>query len=254
MEVIITNRVLKKTLIGLIYLTIFSFFIFIGAKIFFQYWTPQIKVSDIAQLEVVDKKIINKGGGIYNFIIQVKNPNTDFGASKIKYSIFAYGKSNELIEERQGVGFLMPSEIKYFFVLNWYSKESIERIEAKVDSVIWAKFDKNYYNWLPVRGLKARFSQPPEIGYLYADGILKNDSPYFLKNIAIKVVLKDKKGKIIAINKTSLYDVKAKESRYFKVIWNNPFYGVKKEDIDLFNVEVYPEANFIIAQEQNKLF
>ncbi len=253
-EFIITNRTLKKVLIGLIYLILFSFLVFLSTKTIFYYWYKSLKTEKFIPIEVVGNNIIKKGGSLYDVGFQIKNPNFEYGAFKFKYTIEAYDREDNFIGKKEGENFIMPNEIKYILVLNWQSDKDISRIKIKIDSIVWAYFKKDYYNWLPIHNLKANFSQPPEVGYLHVEGVLKNNSPYYLKKIAVNIILRNKNGNIIAINNTMLYDLKAKENRYFKALWNSPFLGVKKEDINLLDVEIYPEANFILAEKENKLF
>ncbi len=254
MAIEITNRTLKKTIIGLVYLIIFSGIVFFSLGTLLSKYKVSQKTINVLPLQIIYQKPIQKNTKTYNFIVQIKNPNISYGAVKFKYTIFIYDRNDQIIKAIPETGFIMPNEIKYFLVLNWQSPKPIGKIEAKIGPMIWNNFNESYYNWLPVRSLRAVFSQPPEIGYLYVDGILKNNSPYFLKKSTVAVVIRNKKGNIIAVSQTALYDMKPQEGRYFKVVWNNPFLGVKKDQIDLDNIEVYPESNFIIAKEKTKLF
>ena len=245
MQIEITKRVIKQVIIGGIYLLLFSValvFIFTKAK------PAKVKPPEesLFPLEAVGVKAIRSEGSSFNILFQLKNPNLSWGARVLKYKISAYDKNDNIISERDGRDFILPNETKYIFALNWYLDKPLGQIKVKIGPSSWEMLNENYYDWLKVYNLRANFSVPPEVGYLYAEGTVRNNSPFDLKNIIVKVILKDKKGKIIGIGKTVLYDILAKDSRYFKVIWRSPFEGIKKSDIDLSSLEVYPESNFLL--------
>ena len=89
-------------------------------------------------LEIATPQAIS-GRGVYDFFVEIKNPNVDFWAEFDYY--FTNGKQE--IERKKG--FIFPWETKYLISLNHELVERISTVNLVIENLKWARTNSHKY-------------------------------------------------------------------------------------------------------------
>jgi len=189
-------------------------------------------------LTVEDSGFVESGvAGKIDLYGRVSNPNNVFGSSEFQYEFTVKDNVGNVVATKKGTGYLLPAENKYVIENNVEIGGVPSTVEFRIVSEKWVEFT-DYFERPQIKIVNKQYSQINSgVGFSEATGLLKNESPFNFNTIKIKVILKDSKGSIIAVNSTEMNTVKLSENRDFKVIWFNRFPG------EVMNVEVQAEVN-----------
>ncbi|MDH4330215.1 MAG: hypothetical protein OEV93_01555 [Candidatus Moranbacteria bacterium] len=201
----------------------------------------EIVVSDI---EIVSADIIDGGNGKIDILVKLRNPNNNFGSSGFRYNIALKDANNDTLEERSGKSYILPMETKYVIETNFEPNKRPSEVIVQLSGNNWKElnifeepelniFNKEYY---PVND--------NEKSAVY--GLLKNESRFDFGEIDLNVILRDSKGKPVAVNKTVISNLFAQQERDFKLIW--PY----NLGLDVMEVEIEAETNVFDSQNYVK--
>jgi len=196
-----------------------------------------IEAQDIVTKE---QGFLNTGqNGNYDLYAKINNPNTQVGSKKFEYEFILYDQSGNQVAQRNGTGFILPSEDKYLVVNNVPSASEPSKMDFRIKSVDWVEFN-SYYEKPQLKMINRTYNEIQSgVSFAEAKGLLKNESPYDFNEIKISVVLRDENGKVVALNSTEMKTVKSGEEREFKVSWPNRFSG------NVSNIEMQAEVNIL---------
>jgi len=196
----------------------------------------EIVVED--KLQVLKTGFVNNGSlDKYDLYGLIKNPNNFFGSSSFNYKFIIKEASGNIIATREGEGFILPGEEKYLVENNLEIKEIPISAELEITGTKWVEF-KDFFEKPQLKVINKSYNEISSgVGFSEAKGLLKNESLFDFSKIKIKIILKDEKGTIIALNSTEMNTVKSDENRDFRVFWPNRFSG------NVLIVEVQPEVN-----------
>jgi hypothetical protein len=252
------KRIIKRTIIILVYILIFSA---IGAAFYFLFRTqptcsdgklnqgeekvdcggPCQKCEEIPKIEnaqILEKSLIPAGSNKYDALVKIKNPNSLFGIENLGYTFNFLDASGKVIGQREGTSFLLPAETKYIFVFNLDLAEKPDSVDFRIKSYRWQKFSD--YEEPNIASYQKEFSFiSGGPGFAQLKLKIQNKSGYDFKKITTKAVLRDRQGSPVAINETNNNDVRINEEREVNFQWSEPF----SQDIDVQNIEVEEEAN-----------
>jgi len=243
----IPKRLKKQLIIGGIYLGIFSIIFFIG----FSFLWKKIphKENGLEKLippQVVYLKFFKNQPNWGSVLVKIRNFNKNYGLLSFSYKIEFFDENQNSLKEIFGEDFIYPLEAKYL------CKPKIEIETSKVSQIKISFFDlkwkKTPYknSLLLVRQIRSGYSQPPQVGYFWVDGIVKNNSQFFLKKIRVLVILIDKsRGNEIGVGETSIYDLSLREERYFKIPFSKEVIEKIEKDIDFKRIEVFAYTNLM---------
>jgi hypothetical protein len=195
------------------------------------------KKIEADNLNVGDKGFLPSGNdGQYDFWVKVSNPNATFGAANFNYKIVFKGADGSVTGEKYGKGFILPSDEKYVIENNIPATDPAG-VEFSITDVSWNEIN-DYYEKPQLDIVNRTYGEISSgTGFSEAKGLLKNKSPFDFNVIKVDVLLKDKEGKIIAINSTEVRAVKAQEEREVKAYWPRRFPG------EVGNVDAQAEVN-----------
>jgi len=172
----------------------------------------------------------------------VKNSNQTLGSGNFEYQFTMKNAAGELLGQYADVGFILPGEEKYVLKDNIAMKDIPAKVELMIGKTNW--IEENEFYEKPQ--LKVEYKKYNEIssgvGFFEATGLLKNESPLDFAKIKIKIILKDERGEIVALNSTEMSTVTAGENRDFRVFWPNRFAGT------VANMEAQPETNIFSSE------
>ncbi|MFZ5982046.1 MAG: hypothetical protein ACOYS2_00520 [Patescibacteria group bacterium] len=195
---------------------------------------------DARELNILESGSTKSGQeGSLDAYARIENPNNFWGGEAVNYEFMVKDESGNVLGSRKGASFILPQETKFIVENNLPSGATGAKVEFKVESVAWAKFDSSFHNpeiKIINKNLKFDFFQSS------ASGLLRNESPYDFSLIKIKIILRDNSGKIGFINTTEMRTVKSGEEREFKAIWPG------KLPDEITRMEVETEINVFDSQ------
>lgn len=208
-------------------------------------------VEELVNPKIVWAKSFFVEDNYYDIAAQIENKNLNYGAGVLPYIFKAYDSGNNLILEKRGKSYIMPRENKYIVEVVQIDKKP-QKISLEFDDINWQKFkteeDFNLIEDLNLPIFNSRLDLTLKDSYAArVEGTVYNQTRFDLATIDINVVVYDLSGNPIGVNKTQKNTVKAKEGRFFEVVW--PALSVYREQdakLDLqAHTNVFSDTNFI---------
>lgn len=191
----------------------------------------------IVPLNVVSQKLIEVRPNDYDFIAQINNPNTIFGASRVRYMLDFGGTT----ADKSGTFYILPGQTRYLIVpgiqsdssvaslditeVEWQRVETFEDISFSIQRKSYAVVDKN-----------GTFSE--------LEAVVLNNSDFDFDKVEAGVILFDSNGNIVAVNRTDIRTFLSRTERSFRVSWPLELPETIRQDIEVLT-NVFENANFI---------
>lgn len=148
---------------------------------------------------------------------QIKNSNTDYGASRFSYVFDIYNKSGAKIKTISNSSFIYASEIKYVFELTDLNYSNIGEIKISFSDVQWLVNEKFLKPKTQIREKTVKIGDSGR--GVEVSGYIINENAYPLRKIRLVGFLATSNNIKISVSKTELDNLKAFEERYFKIIF-----------------------------------
>jgi hypothetical protein len=199
----------------------------------------------IVPLEVISQKLIKAGEGEYDFVAQVRNPNTLHGATNVSYEINLKTKDGSPLDVIRGTFYILPVQTKYLV------KTPIRRAEEGITSEFVLK-DATWHTVsvadlgidFPLIGEQHGAVSLPGVKY-QVEGTLSNTSDFNFDQVDVLVFLQDEQGEIQAITTTTINTFLSDTLRYFKVVWPEEVSGSGLVPQVQAGTNVFNNSNFI---------
>lgn len=179
------------------------------------------------------------GENEYAVVAQLVNPNLDLAAKAVAYEFkFIAANGAEAALSQSGEFYILPNQKKYLVAPKIFASSGIARAVLNLTpDVAWQKKPD-----LPQ--IKLITNQPKGIDQLspfgYAlEGVMTNQSPYFIKEVRLTFLLYGAGGKIIGGSQRSEFSLKPFETRSYKQIWA----GISGRNV--VRAEVEAETNLL---------
>lgn len=247
-------RLLKQAIIASI------FFLIIGSIIYFSFLkspsgpTPSPGVL-IQPLQIVSENLIKIDELDYDFVVEIKNPNIDFGASDAAYELNLFNQDGQSAFVKRGSINLLPGQTRYEVITPIIVEKEITTASFKINNVDWQRLKEFIPQTLfLLKNFEYTVIKPPESGFLKLRGTLFNNSNFDFDRVDVEIVLFDETGKPIAVNKTDIRTFLAKTDRFFEVKWSKPFnQEIIRTEINAYT-DVFRNENFIKEHETQEKF
>jgi hypothetical protein len=199
--------------------------------------TPCKDVTQTKDISIGEVAFALGGNNTYDVVAKISNPNDATGAKTFNYVFTLKDSSGLIIAKREGTNFILPADTKYVAELGLQTDNNVIPASANIE-ISGAVWDKLSNVDKPQIGVYDKnFSSIPDSDGSQAEGTIRNESNYDLKQIDITIVLRDEKGNIIGVSTTQRNSVRANEDQSFKVTWPYSLGGnVQKMEVD-------PQAN-----------
>lgn len=174
-----------------------------------------------------DPRLFEIMPGVWNVLVYVQNPNINFDAIYVPYTITVYGAKNEVVTERKGATILPKNKTVGVFEGTIVStstdnkpKRAIFEIEDKIS---WRKNtaigESVIINHTPI----TKIDTSPRI-----DATVTNRTEKDLKNIEFVVAIFDGADNVVATSRTFVDLIKKNQTKNILFVWPKPFdLGVK---------------------------
>jgi len=250
-------RFLKQTVLALI------FFTAVGSAVYFfsvkDAPLPAVSspAASVSPLLVPSQKLLKVRDRDYDFLVEIKNPNFDFGAAEVFYelSLFEGGTLNvpNGPAERDagkpatitGSISLLPGQSRFEIVSPIRTEAEISRAEFKIISVTWERLKEFIPQNLFSLKNQGYSLLPQSQGFSRLSGTLFNSSNFDFDRVDVFVVLYGSDGDILAGNKTDIRTMLAKTERFFEVKWPVSFKGeVSRIEVSA-HTDIFKNSNFL---------
>lgn len=204
-----------------------------------------IEVITGQDFQVKEVSFVAGGENRYDVLATLTNVNESIGSPEFRYTFELKDGSGAVLVSRSGKSTFLPRETKNLIALNLETSGLPVLATLRIEDVAWEKAS-GYQGEPRISIYQKRYGQVTSgFGFSEAYGLVSNESPYDFRLITIQVILRDKSGKLLALNTHEMRTVTAQESRDFSLIWPTPFPGtVEQVDMEV-DADVYHSENFV---------
>jgi hypothetical protein len=205
--------------------------------------SPCRKKIHFKELRVISVERVGDGKGNEDILIEIHNPNEEYGAESFEYEI--YDGITDGGYRYKGKDFVLPMETKYI-IINKYSGNKDGKLNIRIDEnkIIWKRIinfrDPNLVVYNNEYSLKTS-------GSVYSDltGLLVNKSAVDYETIKVKGVLRSAKGKLIAAGYQVINTLPAGNKREFHILF--PIQFSDREVVKEIQVEtnIFSSENYL---------
>lgn len=175
---------------------------------------------DLDSPKVVSTKLIEARENDYDFVAEIQNPHSQFGAPEVIYELTVYNGGDEILNKIEGLLYILPGQTKYLIIPSLLTDRRAERTELIIKSARWQKIDSLEGLNLVVRREKYNLAVGGDSSTL--DAVIFNDSDFDFEVVDIEVVLFDSRNNILGVNKSDIRTFVAGTERHFVVAWPFP--------------------------------
>ena len=189
-------------------------------------------IVNLLPLEVLEKKIIKLNNDTYSGFIRIKNLNLDWGVMEQRYVAVFKTLGGSEVTKVEGTIFILPASEKLIV----FSRFTSDKEPSSVDFVL----DSSKFTLKPqmanINMEVSRVEIVPSSSELIVSAVVKNTSPFSIKQVNLPVMLFNKNNEIVAVNFTSISEVRSLETRSFQFYWPSNIPGIVR-------AEISPEIN-----------
>lgn len=207
---------------------------------------PCVEEPKVVPMEVTEAVFVYGGPNKYDIVATIHNPNVQYGTDRFEYRFVLKGPGGNVLAERSGQGYILPSETKYVIENNIEAQAVPYQVEVEITDSQWKEFSD--YEKPALNTYNKRYNQASsDIVFGEVTALLRNESYYDLNSVDVGVVLKNADGRPIAANVTQIRSIRAREEREFKVFWPQRFPG------EVQSVEIQSSSNVLDPQNFMKV-
>lgn len=195
----------------------------------------------ILTLNVLSQKLIEVSPNDYDFVVQINNPNSLFGASLVRYDLNLVGKSGTV--SKSGTFYVLPGQTRFVMVSGIRSDSAL--IDAFVDirEVRWEKVESfDNINFSVQRKSYTVINRNGVFSELEA--VVLNGSDFNFDKVEVGVILFNNGNDIVAVNRTDIRTFLSRTERYFKVSWPVELPETIRQDVEVLT-NVFENSNFL---------
>lgn len=238
-----SERNLKKLTIA----SIFFLFILAIAVALFLIFSKDEEQGNDSRPQPLDIKVVKVGAlstneSKFDFFAQIKNPNSFFGAPKIKYSFRLKPGADESTLLKTGQSFLLPGQTKYIIETSVpVENRGLENISLTIKQTKW-EYVSRYQAlslWVADKSYKL-LKQGPHFAQI--SGTLINDSFFDFERVFIKGIFVGVNDEVVGVTQTVVDDIKSGKERDFKMFVDHKIPFIKE-------VKVEPDTNIFLNSD-----
>lgn len=151
-----------------------------------------------------------------SLLVQFQNPNANYGANPLSYTVNLYGADGGVIYTNTTDTFIYPSEITYRIEPNIpVSSKLISRSEIAIRDQQWVRRADFSAPKTQVRDVRIEYDDVKHVAVV--SGVLKNDNPFVISRAVVGVIVYGETGALAGVSKTLLEGLQTLEERSFTV-------------------------------------
>ncbi|MEK7579901.1 MAG: hypothetical protein AAB469_01780 [Patescibacteria group bacterium] len=225
-------RFLKQIIIAGIFFGIIGLISYFS---FFKDVDPQPANSVIIKpLEIRFKKFIKVKDFDYDFIVEIRNQNSDYGAVEASYELSLLDSQNQPAVIKKGSLYVLPNQTRYEIISPIKAEKEISKFEFKINNVSWGKLKDYIPETLFLTKNREYSLLPPAEGFSKLKATLFNSSSFDFDLVDVYIILFGRDDQILNVGKTDVRTFLASTERFFEIKWASPFEG------EPLRIEIYP--------------
>ncbi len=251
-----SSRYLKQLLYGLGYLAVLTSFIF-GVYYLFSKKPPtcfdgrknqgeedvdcggpcpSCEIRTLVPLSVVKSFAVPAGKNAASVIVEIRNPNVNYGAESFDYQVGVFDFTGSQIASRGGKSFIYAAEVKHLIETPvGVNPLVVSEIKVTLSGPAWKSRAEFTQPIITFREINHRFSD----NQVSVEGVIVSGETVRLPRVFAGAILYGKNGEVLSVSRTELRDVAAFQERFFKI----PFpAGINLSDIDQKSTKIFIEA------------
>jgi len=199
--------------------------------------------TDLAPSETL---IIPAGQDRYDVALKVTNPNAEWGASPLEYTVTLLSADGTAINTSRRIqSFLLPGAATYLTAFNILS----------VTPPASARLDVTFATWQKVQNYTAPTFDVATVSYEVLDepgqfarlkGKVTNQTTFTFDNVQVVVLLRDAAGTVVGLNRSEIDTLQPGEGRDFVVTFPNEVPEIVTTSIGYqADVDVFKNTTFV---------
>ena len=187
----------------------------------------------------ISRKLIQVRPGDYDFVAQINNPNTLYGASRVRYTLDLSGT----LLDRSGTFYILPGQTRFVIVSGIRSDSVLTESSFDITEAEWEKVEtfeninfsiqRKSYTVMEKNGVFSEF-----------EAVVFNNSDFDFDKVEVGVILFNDRNDIIAVNRTDIRTFLSRTERSFKVSWPVALPETARQDVEVLT-NVFENSNFI---------
>lgn len=170
-------------------------------------------------------------------LVELQNPNLDYGASHLAYTVTLYDAANAPLLTFNGDTFLHAGEVKpLVFPALEIPFRAVLRSEMVFRDTAWLSARDFPRPEVVVREVVTKRDGKTAI----VEGVAQNNNPYGFKQMFVSGVAINKSGLFAGASKTTIQDIQPFEERFFKIVI--PLLDADAAQLDAARTRVFVDA------------
>lgn len=252
-----SHRILKQFIYGTFYLVTLGF---MAASVYLAYFMPAPTCFDnvknqyeeetdcggpcipcaIRKLQPIKTspiQLFDTGLQTTTLLVELQNPNLDYGASHLAYTVTLYDAANTMLASFNGDTFLYAGEVKPLV---------FPALEVPFRAVARSAFAVRETAWLNARDFPRPDVAVREVvtkrdgKTAVVEGVVQNKNSYGFKQMVISGITLNKTGLFAGASRTIVYDIQPFEERFFKIVI--PLLDADAAQLDAARTRVFTDA------------
>lgn len=205
-----------------------------------------VETAQGEDLIIRDVVVLSLENDTYDVVARVYNPNNTVGAEAFTYTLRFLDGAGVEVASTSNTSWILPQETKTLLAFALSASSKPAKATLEITDVTWERLTN--YDGKPRLGVyNKRYEKGFQAGELggVATGLVTNESGYDFRLVTIKVILRDKEGKPLAINQTDRRTFLDGQQHEFRLTWPTPFRGEVATVETEIDADVYRSDNFL---------
>lgn len=252
-----SNRIVKQFAYGTFYLVTLGL---IGGSVYFAYFKPvptcldNVKnqyeeeadcggpcipcaIRKLQPIKTSPVQLFDTGLQTTTLLVELQNPNLDYGASHLAYTVTLYDATNAPLLMFNGDTFLHAGEVKpLVFPALEVPFRAVARSEFTVRETAWLNARDFLRPDVAVREAVTKREGKTAV----VEGVAQNKNSYGFKQMFVSAIAFNKTGLFSGASRTTLQDIQPFEERFFKIVI--PLLDSDAAQLDAARTRVFVDA------------
>ena len=205
-------------------------------------------------LNILESTIVTTGTDRYDVAVEVNNPNLEWGASPLEYSIALIDAEGNLINSvLETDQFILPGQTKMLMAFNILAVQQPAKAELTITYAEWIKVQNYQEPDFTTETVSYQEVEEPGV-FARLKGKVTNNTTFTLNNVEIGIQISSADGTAIGLNKSGVETLTPGEGRDFIVTFPQELVGVTSggisysTDVDLFKTDTFVATQVVHGQ------